>query len=402
MIRSFFPIFRQKENEGLVYLDSAATSQKPQQVIDAMTRYYEEQNANAHRGAYRLAEKATAAYEQAREKVARFINARSVEEIIFVRNATEAINFVATGWAQKFVKAGDEILITEMEHHSNLVPWQMAAQRTDAKLRFIEFDEQGELCLNQLEERLSAKTKLVAITHISNALGTINPIKQIVRAAHQFGAKVLVDGAQSVPHTRVDVADLDADFLAFSGHKMLGPMGIGVLYGKAELLQEMDPVNFGGEMISDVDYFSSTWNDLPWKFEAGTQNIGGAIGLAAAIDFLDGVGMEWIEANDLRLTEYSLAQLADLRGMKIYGPKQEHGAAISFSLDAIHPHDLATFLDSRNIAIRSGHHCAKLVMRRLKVPATARASFYLYNTTKDVDTLVQALHEAKDYFAKWI
>ncbi len=387
---------------GLVYLDSAATSQKPQQVIEAMTRYYQEQNANAHRGAYRLAEKATAIYEQAREKVARFVNAGAVEEVIFVRNATEAINFVATGWARKFLKVDDEILITEMEHHSNLVPWQMAAQKTGAKLRFIEFDEQGKLRLDQLDHLLSSKTKLLAVTHISNALGTINPIKQIIRAAHQYGVKVLVDGAQSVPHTRINVADLDADFLVFSGHKMLGPMGIGVLYGKAELLQEMDPIHFGGEMISDVDYYRSTWNDLPWKFEAGTQNIAGAIGLAAAIDFLGKVGMECIEANDYQLTLYALEQLRTIGGLRIYGPMQDRGAAISFALSTIHSHDLATFLDSKNIAIRSGHHCAKLVMKRLQVPATARASFYLYNTKEDIDALVQALEEAKDYFAKWI
>ncbi len=401
MIRSFFPIFQHEENNGLVYLDSAATSQKPQQVIDAMTRYYQEHNANAHRGAYRLAEKATAAYEQARARVARFINSRTVEEVVFVRNATEAINFVAAGWAQKFLRAGDEILITEMEHHSNLVPWQMTAQRTGAKLRFIEFDEQGKLCLNQLDQLLSYKTKLLAITHISNALGTINPIKQIIQAAHQYGTKVLVDGAQSVPHTKVNVANLDVDFLAFSGHKMLGPMGIGVLYGKAELLQEMDPIHFGGEMISDVDYYRSTWNDLPWKFEAGTQNIAGAIGLSEAIDFLEKVGMEHIEDNDHQLTQYALEQLRAVGGLKIYGPMDDHGSAISFSLDAVHPHDLATFLDSKNVAIRSGHHCARLVMKRLQVPATARASFYLYNTKEDIDALVRALEEAKDYFAKW-
>jgi cysteine desulfurase/selenocysteine lyase len=401
VIRRHFPIFQHPENRGLVYLDSAATSQKPRPVIDAVSGFYQEINANTHRGAYRLAEKATAAYEQAREKVAGFIGAGSEKEIVFVRNATEAINFVATGWARKFLKPEDEIVVTEMEHHSNLVPWQVTAQKTGAKLRFIEFDEEGKLKLENLDSLINPRTKLVSIIHISNALGTINPIRQIIEAAHRCGALVLVDGAQSVPHTQVNVSEIDADFLAFSGHKMLGPMGIGVLYAKEEHLQNMDPIHFGGEMISDVDYFQSTWNDLPWKFEAGTQNVAGAVGLGAAIDFIESIGIEKIEAHDRDLTAYALDRLRTVDGLRVYGPLQDHGPAISFTLGSVHPHDLSTFLDSRKVAVRSGHHCARLVMKKLRVPATARASFYLYNTREDIDALVNALNEAKDYFRKW-
>ena len=400
-IREHFPVFFQPENEGLIYLDSAATTQRPREVLAAGTEFYEKFNANAHRGAYKIAEKATEAYERAREKVGQFIGAKDSSEIVFVRSTTEAINFVAYGWARKFISAEDEIIVSEMEHHSNLVPWQIVAQKTGARLRFMRMNENGVLPLEQLDSLLSTKTKLVAITHVSNVLGTVNPVKEIIQAAHNVGAKVVVDGAQSAPHLPVNVVDLDADFFAFSGHKMLAPMGIGVLYGKTALLEEMDPVYYGGEMIKDVDYYQSTWNALPWKFEAGTQNIAGAIGLGAAIDFINNVGIDNIRKHDHFLTEYALNELKKINDLVILGPMNNRGPAISFNLDNIHAHDLATFLDQKNIAIRSGHHCAKLVMKKFNVAATARASFYLYNTKTDIDALVHALNEAKGYFSKW-
>ncbi len=400
-IRDHFPIFYQAENKGLIYLDSAATAQRPREVLTAINAFYEKFNANAHRGAYKISEKATEAYEGAREKVVQFIGARDSSEIVFVRSTTEAINFISYGWARKFISADDEIVVSEMEHHSNLVPWQIVAQKTGAKLRFLRMNENGVLPLEQLDSLFSAKTKLVAITHISNVLGTINPVKKIIQAAHNVGAKVVLDGAQSTPHMPVNVVDLDADFFAFSGHKMLAPMGIGVLYGKAALLEEMDPIYYGGEMIKDVDYYQSTWNDLPWKFEAGTQNIAGAIGLGAAIDFINNVGIDNIRKHDNHLTEYALNELKKIKELFILGPMNNRGPAISFNLSNIHAHDLATFLDQKNIAIRSGHHCAKLVMKKFSVAATARASFYLYNTKTDIDALVHALNEAKGYFSKW-
>lgn len=400
-IREHFPVFFQPENKGLIYLDSAATTQRPREVLTAGTEFYEKFNANAHRGAYKIAEKATEAYESARQKVQTFIGAKNASEIVFVRSTTEAINFVAYGWARKFIDADDEIIVSEMEHHSNLVPWQIVAQKTGAKLRFLKMNENGILPLEQLDSLLSAKTKLVAITHVSNVLGTVNPVKEIIKAAHTVGAKVVLDGAQSTPHLPVDVADLDADFFAFSGHKMLAPMGIGVLYGKTALLEKMDPIYYGGEMINDVDYYQSTWNDLPWKFEAGTQNIGGAVGLGAAIDFIQNIGIDNIRKHDHLLTEYALNELKKIKELVILGPMKNRGPAISFTLGNIHAHDLATFLDQKNIAIRSGHHCAKLVMKKFNVAATARASFYLYNTRTDIDALVHALDEAKGYFSKW-
>ena len=401
-IRKHFPIFHYPENEGLVYLDSAATTQRPKQVLDAIRKFHEEYNSNIHRSAYKLAEKATAGYECARLQIAQFIGAEHAHEIIFTRGATEAINFVATGWANKFLNPGDEILLTELEHHSNLVPWHMAAKRNGATLKFIPFDDNGHLELDRLDELLSPKTKLVAVTHASNVLGTQVHVQRIISAAHEVGAKVLVDGAQHVPHSQVDVQDLDADFYAFSGHKMLGPMGIGILYGKEELLNAMDPVLFGGSMIDDVGKYESTWAELPWKFEAGTQNIPAVIGLGAAIDFLQEIGLHDVATHDHYLTTYALAQLEQLDFVKVFGPFTQRNPVISFSIQGIHPHDVATFFDSKHVAIRSGHHCAKPIMKRLNVPAMARASFYLYNTKEDVDRFVTAINQAKGYFAKWI
>ncbi|HOZ21100.1 MAG TPA: cysteine desulfurase [bacterium] len=401
-IRGDFPLFEQPENRGLVYLDSAATSQRPRQVLEAMDQFYRHDNANPHRGAYRLAERATEAYEAARSRVAAFIGAGRSEEIVFTRNATEAVNLVANGWAERFVGEGDEIIVTELEHHSNLVPWQMVAQRRKAKLRYLEFDAAGNLDIGQLEGMLSGRSRLLAITQVSNALGTINPLRAFIDKAHAAGALVLVDGAQSVPHMAVDVRALNADFVVFSGHKMLGPLGIGVLYARMEHLEAMEPFLFGGDMISSVGYLSSEWNDVPWKFEAGTQNVAGAVGLAAAIDYLDGIGMAAVAEHDRKLTRLALEKLAGIEQLALYGPPPERGPVVSFNLSTIHPHDLATFLDQKGIAIRSGHHCAQVVMRKLALAATARASFYLYNDEEDVERLVTGLLQAKDYFKKWL
>jgi len=401
-IRADFPLFAQPENRDLVYLDSAATTHRPRQVLEAIDEFYRRDNANPHRGAYRLAERATTAYESARSRVAAFIGAGRSEEVVFTRNATEAVNLVAWGWAERHVREGDEIIVTELEHHSNLVPWQMVAQRRGAKLRFLEFDQAGNLDPVQLEGLLSERSRLLAITQVSNALGTINPLRPFIDKAHAAGALVLVDGAQSVPHTAVDVRALDADFLVFSGHKMLGPLGIGVLYAKIEHLEAMEPFLFGGDMISSVGYHSSEWNDVPWKFEAGTQNVAGAVGLAAAMDYLDGIGMEAVAEHDRRLTRLAVEKLAPIDQLHLYGPMPERGPVVSFNLATIHPHDLATFLDQKGIAIRSGHHCAQVVMRKLGLAATARASFYLYNDEQDVERLVTSLLQAKDYFKKWL
>jgi len=401
-IRGDFPLFEQPENQGLVYLDSAATAQRPRQVLEAMDQFYRHDNANPHRGAYRLAERATEAYEAARSRVAAFIGAGRSEEIVFTRNATEAVNLVAYGWAERFVGEGDEIIVTELEHHSNLVPWQMVAQRRKAKLRYLEFDAAGNLDIGQLEGMLSGRSRLLAITQVSNALGTINPLRAFIYKAHAAGALVLVDGAQSVPHMAVDVRALNADFVVFSGHKMLGPLGIGVLYARMEHLEAMEPFLFGGDMISSVGYLSSEWNDVPWKFEAGTQDVAGAVGLAAAIDYLEGIGMAAVAEHDRKLTRLALEKLAGIEQLALYGPPPERGPVVSFNLSTIHPHDLATFLDQKGIAIRSGHHCAQVVMRKLALAATARASFYLYNDEEDVERLVTGLLQAKDYFKKWL
>ncbi len=401
-IRREFPIFSQPENRDLVYLDNAATTQRPRQVLDAVRRFNEEYNSNIHRSAYKLAEKATAGYECARLQIAQFIGAEYAHQIIFTAGATQSLNFVAYGWARKFLRPGDRILTTELEHHSNLVPWQMAAQLTGAELDFIPIDETGRLEIERLDEVLTPRTRLVAITHASNVLGCRIDVRRIIDAAHAVGAVTVVDGVQEVPHARVDVKELDADFYAFSGHKMLGPMGIGILYGKEALLEEMDPVMFGGSMIDEVHHRRSTWAELPWKFEAGTQNIPAVIGLGAAIEFLEKIGMERIEAHDRALTEYALEKLRPIEGLKLFTPSDNQNPVISFVLKGVHAHDVATFLDSRNIAVRSGHHCAQLIMRRMNVPATARASFYLYNTFEEIDRFAEAVKQAIGYFARWI
>ena len=401
-IRADFPLYDRPENEGLIYLDNAATTHRPRQVLEAMELFYRRDNANPHRGAYRLAEQATAAYEAARSRVAAFIGAGRSEEIIFTRNATEAVNLAAYGWAELFVGEGDEIIVTELEHHSNLVPWQMVAQRRGAKLRFLEFDQSGDLDPAQLEGLLGARTRLLAITQLSNALGSVIPLRPFIDRAHAAGAVVLVDGAQSVPHMKVDVQELDADFLVFSGHKMLGPLGIGVLYGRMAHLEAMAPFLFGGDMISRVGYFNSDWNDVPWKFEAGTQNVAGAVGLAAAIDYLEQIGMAAIAEHDQTLTRLALARLTEIDQLQLYGPGERRGPVISFNLAGLHAHDLATFLDQHKIAIRSGHHCAQVAMQKLAVPATARASFYLYNDEEDVERLVRGIIQAKEYFKRWL
>lgn len=383
-----------------VYLDSAATAQKPQAVIDALVHYYTRQNANVHRGVYTLAEQATEAYENARQTVADFIHAEDTANIIFTRGTTESLNWIAQSWGGTHIQAGDEIIITIMEHHSNLVPWQQLALRTGAKLRYVDIDDQGLLDMTAYRAMLSARAKIVAVTQVSNVLGTINPIQEIGQLAHAAGAILVVDGAQSAPHMPVDVQALGADFFAFSGHKMLGPTGIGVLYGKMALLEAMPPIEFGGEMISKVEKFQTTWADIPWRFEGGTPNIAGAIGLAAAIRYLQAIGLDKIRDHERALTAYALDQLKAIPGLTIYGPQDaaQRGGVIAFTLNGVHPHDLATVLDTQQVAVRAGHHCAQPLMQRLGVVATARASFYLYNGQADVDRLVAAVNEAKEFF----
>lgn len=397
-IREQFPILNQEVNgHPFVYLDSSATSQKPIQVMEAVDNYYRTYNSNVHRGVHTLGTKATTAYEGARDKVRRFINADSTKEIIFTRGTTTAINTVASSYARANLKAGDEIVITPMEHHSNIIPWQQVAKATGASLKYIPLQEDGTIRLEDVRKTVTKQTKIVAIAHVSNVLGTINPIKEIAAIAHEHGAVIIVDGAQGAPHMKIDVKDLDCDFYAFSGHKMAAPTGIGVLYGKKEILEQMEPVEFGGEMIDFVHLYESTWKELPWKFEAGTPIIAGAIGLGAAIDFLQEIGMDKITEHEQKLADYAMEQLRTIEGIKIYGP--EHRAAlVTFNLDDIHPHDTATVLDAEGIAVRAGHHCAQPLMRWLEVTATARASFYLYNTKEDVDRLVDGLRKTKEYF----
>jgi cysteine desulfurase/selenocysteine lyase len=400
-IRRDFPILQRKVNgRPLVYLDSAATSQKPEVVIRAMDHYYRWYNANIHRGIHKLSEESTTAYEEARAKVARFIGARSARECIFVRNTTEGINLVAYAWGRKHIGPGDEILLTEMEHHSNLVPWQRLAEEKGARLRFLPVTDDGYLDLSRLDDLLTERTRLVAIIHMSNVLGTINPVEEIIRAAHEHGTLVLVDGAQSVPHFPVDVQKLDCDFLAFSGHKMCGPTGSGVLYGKRHLLEEMDPFMGGGDMIKEVHLYESRWNDVPWKFEAGTPSIVEGIALGVAVDYLTGIGMEAIHEHEQHLTHYGLERLGSVKGVTIYGPRsaEEKGGVITFNVEGIHPHDLATMLDAAGVAIRAGHHCAMPLHERYGIPASARASFYLYTTFEEIDALVDALEQAKAVF----
>ncbi|HEX6971684.1 MAG TPA: cysteine desulfurase [Limnochordia bacterium] len=398
-VRRDFPILNQRVHDGkpLVYLDSAATSQKPLEVIEAVRTYYREYNANVHRAIHTLGERATAAYESAREKVARFINAPAAHSVIFVKNTTEAINTVALGYARAHLRPGDEIVITPMEHHSNLIPWQQAARATGAELRYLPMTDDGRLILDELDSLIGPRVRMVAITHVSNVLGTINPVRLIADAAHRRGAAILVDGAQSVPHRPVDVQALDCDFLAFSGHKMCGPMGIGVLYVKEAFLDRLEPIFFGGEMISRVSYESATWKDPPWRFEGGTPNVGGAIGLGAAVEYLERLGMEAIASHEASLTRYAVERLQEIPGIKLFGP-QERAGLVCFNLDDIHPHDLATVVDREGVAVRAGHHCAQPLTRRLGVAATVRASFYLYNDESDVDRLVAALWQAKEFF----
>jgi cysteine desulfurase / selenocysteine lyase len=398
-IREAFPILNQEVNgHPLVYLDSAATSQKPVQVIEAVANYYKEYNSNVHRGVHTLGTKATDAYEGARDKVRKFINASSIEEIIFTRGTTTAINTVAASYGRTNLKAGDEIVISYMEHHSNIIPWQQVAKATGATLKYIPLEEDGSISVEQARATINSNTKIVAIMYVSNVLGSINPVKEIAAIAHQNGAIMLVDGAQSTPHMKVDVQDLDCDFYAFSGHKMCAPTGIGVLYGKKHLLENMEPIEFGGEMIDFVDLQDSTWKELPWKFEGGTPIIAGAVGLGAAIDFLTEIGMDNIEKHEHEIANYALEQLSTVKGVTIYGPKHRAGL-VTFNVEDVHPHDVATVLDVEGIAVRAGHHCAQPLMRWLKVSATARASFYLYNTKEDVDAFVRGLVKTKEYFS---
>ncbi|EMT45248.1 MULTISPECIES: cysteine desulfurase [Anoxybacillus] len=398
-LRQLFPILDQQVNgKPLVYLDSAATSQKPLPVIEAIDNYYRQYNSNVHRGVHTLGTKATDAYEGAREKVRRFIGAASMEEIIFTRGTTTAINLVAASYGRANVRPGDEIVITYMEHHSNIIPWQQVAKQTGATLKYIPLQPDGTIRLEDVEQTVTPNTKIVAVMHVSNVLGTINPVKEIAQIAHKHGAVMVVDGAQSTPHMKVNVQELDCDFYAFSGHKMCGPTGIGVLYGKKHLLEQMEPVEFGGEMIDFVGLYESTWKELPWKFEGGTPIIAGAIGLGAAIDFLEQVGLHHIAEHEHRLAQYALEQLSTIEGLTIYGPKERAGL-VTFNIDEVHPHDVATVLDAEGIAVRAGHHCAQPLMKWLNVTATARASFYLYNTEEEIDILVSALKKTKEYFS---
>ncbi|MFI3096789.1 cysteine desulfurase [Streptococcus suis] len=398
-IRKDFPILDQVVNdESLVYLDNAATTQKPQQVLDVLADYYQKDNANVHRGVHTLSERATARYEAARQKVADFIQAKSSKEILFTRGTTTGLNWVAQ-FAREILQPDQEVIISVQEHHSNIIPWQQACQQTGAKLRYVTLKD-GELDMDHLRSLLSSKTKFVSLAHVSNVLGSVAPIGEIAELVHQVGAYLVVDGAQSVPHMAVNVQELDVDFYAFSGHKMLGPTGIGVLYGKEGLLNLMSPVEFGGEMIDFVYEQSATWKELPWKFEAGTPNIAGAIGLGAAIDYLTEIGMEAIQAHEAELVNYVFPKLQAIPGLTIYGSQDlsKRTGVIAFNLDDLHPHDVATALDYEGVAVRAGHHCAQPLLRYLQVPATVRASFYIYNTKADCDKLVEAIIKTKEFF----
>jgi cysteine desulfurase/selenocysteine lyase len=400
-LRAQFPTLDQDVGgHPLVYLDSAATSQKPQCVLDALAAFYEHDNANVHRGIHELSRRATIAFEEARAKLAKFIGAADAAELVWTRGTTEAINLVADSWGRDTLKEGDEILLSSMEHHSNIIPWQLVARKTGAHLRYIEMDEQGRLILEDLPELLTDRTRLVAISHISNALGTVNPVGEIVEQAKKVGALVLIDGAQAVPHRRVDVQEIGCDFYAFSGHKMCGPTGSGGLWARRELLESMPPYQGGGEMIRTVGRDESTWAEIPHKFEAGTPNIAGAIALGAAADFLDEVGFDAIAEHEREVLAYALERLDDLGGVQVYGPTDldERSGVISFTMGDAHPHDISTILDSKGVAIRAGHHCAQLVMQHFGISATARASFYLYNSTEDVDRLVEGLASVKEIF----
>jgi len=398
-LKKQFPILQQEINgHPLVYLDSAASSQKPTVVIEALKHYYEWDNANVHRGVHTLGSRATDAYENAREKVARFIGAARREEIIFTRGTTTSLNLVASSYGAANVGEGDEIVITPMEHHSNLIPWQQLALKKKAVLKYIPLQPDGHIDLADAEKTITSKTKIVATAYVSNVLGVVNPIKELAAIAHRNGAVMVVDGAQSTPHMKVDVQELDVDFYAFSGHKMCAPTGIGVLYGKKQLLEAMEPIEYGGEMIDDVGLYESSWKELPWKFEGGTPIISGAVGLAAAIDFLEGIGLEEIHRHEAKLATYAMNRLSEIEGLTLYGPREREVGLITFNLLDIHPHDVATVLDASGIAIRAGHHCCQPLMRWLEASATARASLYLYNTEQDIDRLAEALIQTKEYF----
>ena len=399
-VREDFPILKEKmHGKPLVYLDNAASSQKPQCVLDALTHYYAHDNANVHRGVYLLSERATQAYEDARVKVQRFIRAKEAREVIFVRGTTEAINLVAASYGRQHVGPGDEVLITWMEHHSNIVPWQILCEEKGAHLRVAPITDEGELRLDEFERMLTPRTKLVSVVHVSNTLGTINPVRAIIDMAHRRKVPVLLDGAQAAPHFPVDVQSLDCDFYAFSGHKLYGPTGIGVLYGKAGLLDNMPPYQGGGDMISAVTFAKTTYNTLPYKFEAGTPNIAGAVGLGAAIDYVSELGLDAIAAYEGGLLEYATEALAEIPGVRLIGTARERAGAISFVLDGVHPHDVGTVLDQEGIAIRTGHHCTQPLMDRFGVPATARAALAIYNTREEIDSLVRGLYLVKEMFA---
>jgi len=398
-IREDFPILQQKvHGKPLVYFDNGATSQKPQAVIDALAHYYRAENSNIHRGVHYLSERATAAYEEARSKIRGFINARNNQEIIFVRGTTEAINLVTQSYGRTFLKAGDEIIISAMEHHSNIVPWQMLCEQVGAKLRVIPINHDGEIVLDEFRRLLNEKTKFVSVAHVSNALGTIAPVKEIVALAHERSIPVLLDGAQAVPHLRVDMQDLGCDFYAFSGHKMFGPTGVGVLYGRGEFLEKMPPYQGGGDMISLVTFEKTHYNVLPYKFEAGTPHISGGIGLGAAIDYLQGLDWQGLTAHEHALLSYATEALSNIDGLRIIGTAKEKAGVLSFVFDHVHAHDVGTILDQEGVAVRSGHHCAMPVMQRFGVPATTRASFAFYNTTEEIDILVRAIHRALKVF----
>lgn len=399
-IKKDFPILK----NNIAYLDSAATTQKPESVLRALQKFYEENNANPHRGAYKLSINATRVYDEAREKVAQFINAKNSNQIVFTRNATEALNLIAYSYGLSKIKKDDEILLSIMEHHSNLVPWQYVAKKTGAKLNYMYTNAEGKLTDEEIENKIKKGVKIVGITHVSNVLGTVNDVEKIIKKAHEVGAIVVLDASQSVPHMKVDVQKLNADFLAFSGHKMLSPLGIGVLYGKKELLEDMTPFLYGGDMIEYVHEQDTTFAEVPTKFEAGTQNVEGAVGLSAAIDYLNNIGMDKVESIEEELMKYAISELSKLDFITIYGPKdiKSKASVISFNVNGIHPHDVASVLDSCDVCIRSGNHCAQPLLRYMGIDSTCRASFYIYNTKEDVDKLIEALYKTRDMFSKWI
>jgi len=398
-VRAEFPILEQTVNgRPLVYLDNGATSQKPRRVIDAIRRYYESDNANVHRGLHALSERATNAYEGARDTVRTFLNAADRREIVFVRGATEGLNLIAQSWARPRLEPGDEIVITTMEHHSNIVPWQLVCRQTGAQLRVAPIHDSGELDMEAFARLVDERTRIVAVAHVSNALGTVNPVRQVVETAHAAGATVVLDGAQAAAHAAIDVRAFDCDFYVFSSHKCYGPTGMGVLYGRAELLEATEPYQGGGDMVRTVSFEESTWNDLPYKFEAGTPNIAGAIGLGAAIEFMSELGMDAIAAHEREVLEYATERLGELDGIRIIGTAPEKAGILSFVVEGVHPHDVGTIVDQHGVAIRAGHHCAMPLMRRYKVPATSRASLALYNTRADIDALVESLRRVKEIF----